>query len=104
MPTQEELNEEYKEEMSNIHMTPEYKGRATTKTKKKVSRAYRVVKTRSKFWVLSILINVPVSYGGAYSKMLAICKTKKEAEKLRKQKEDFRCASIDSVYLHQNNY
>ena len=37
------------------------------------------------------------------SEILAVCKTKKEAERLREQNEKFRMANIDSVpeYMHQ---
>lgn len=49
----------------------------------------RIKKSRKKFWVLS----------RAYSTILALCKTEGQARRLREQDEEFRGASINSVYL-----
>ncbi len=62
----------------------------------------KVIKTRRKWWVLYTAHH---SYNDmAYSRILAICKTKKEAEKLRDQNEKFKGASINHAPEYMNEY
>ncbi len=64
----------------------------------------KVTKTPRKWWVLSKYGKEPRDHHSPIrSEILAVCKTKKEAERLREQNEKFRMANIDSVpeYMHQ---
>ncbi|KKL47518.1 hypothetical protein LCGC14_2334760 [marine sediment metagenome] len=56
----------------------------------------KVTKTQRKWWVLSKAYH-------DYAEILAVCKTKKEAKRLRYQNKSFMDASIDNApeYMHQ---
>lgn len=64
-----------------------------------MTKVLKVTKTRRKFWVLSTVYN---RGGEIHSKILATCKTKREATKLRGQNKGFEYALINSVNLYQN--
>ena len=72
-----------------------------------MTKNMRVTKTQRKWWVLS---KAHHSYGMdqgheiSYTDILAVCKTKKEAKKLREQNEKFRGASIDSAPEYMYGY
>ncbi len=61
----------------------------------------KVTKTRSKFWAISKVIYYE-EVGSYFSTVLAVCKTKKEAEKLQ-NKEYFRNTSLDHVPLYMHS-
>ncbi len=66
----------------------------------------KITKTRRKWWVLSRAVSfegMDQGHEGAYSQILAVCKTIKEAKKLRDQNKNFKGASIDAApqYMHQ---
>lgn len=65
----------------------------------------KVTKTQRKWWVLSMAgyYESRDHHLPSRSEILAVCKTKKEAERLRDQNEKFTGASIDRApeYMHQ---
>jgi len=64
----------------------------------------RIKKSRKKFWALSRATHyhgMDQGHEGAYSTILALCKTEGQARRLLEQDEEFRGASIDSVYLYE---
>ena len=61
-------------------------------------------KSRKKFWVLSKAVRtegMDQCLESAYSRILAICKTEKQARALRDLTTEFGRASIDSVHLYE---
>lgn len=65
-----------------------------------MTKALKVAKTHRKFWVLSTIC---YRAGEICPRILATCKTEREARKLRDQKDnDFEYAFINSVDLYQN--
>ena len=67
----------------------------------------KVIQTTKKWWVLSRAhhdFGMGQGHEISYSEVLAVCKTKKEAENLLDQNKKFKGASIDHVPEYHNPY